>query len=164
MPEEPAASPLANARDPREELVRLLRDLVGRGGSDLHLSPGAAPRLRIDGRLTQAEGEPLPAAVVESMVSAGLPQRQRAVLEQDGEADYAFTLTGVARFRGSVFRCRGTLAAVYRVVPGEVPSLDALGLPASAAARAGLASGLVLPAGPGGSGKSTTKAAVVGPI
>lgn len=141
--------------------MRLLRELVDRRGSDLHLSPGAAPRLRIDGRLTQAEGEPLAAAVVESMVSAGLPKRQRAALEQDGEADYAFTLTGVARFRGSVFRCRGTLAAVYRVVPGEVPSLDALGLPASAAALAGLASGLILTAGPVGSGKSTTMAAIV---
>ena len=98
------------------------------GGSDLHLSPGAAPRLRIDGRLTQAEGEPLSAEVVESMVSAGIPDRPRALLGQGGEADYAFTLTGVARFprqrvpvsrrargrlpggarRGAVTRCVGS--------------------------------------------------------
>ena len=161
MPEGPPAPPPPPTPDPREELARLLRELVGRRGSDLHLSPGAPPRLRIDGRLTQAEGEPQAAEVVEAMVAAGIPDRLRPLLEQGGEADYSFTLTGVARFRGSVFRCRGALAAVYRLVPGEVPSLDALGLPASAAALAGLASGLVLTAGPVGSGKTTTMAAIV---
>lgn len=161
MPEGPPASPPPAALDAQEELARLLRELVGRGGSDLHLRPGAAPRLRIDGRLIQAGDEPLAARAVESMVSAGIPDRQRPLLEQGGEADFSFTLTGVARFRGSVFRCRGALAAVYRVVPGEVPSLDALGLPAGAAALAGLASGLVVTAGPVGSGKSTTMAAIV---
>jgi twitching motility protein PilT len=139
----------------------LLQVLVRRGGSDLHLSPGAVPRFRVDGRLAEAEGEALSAEVVEAMISAGLPDRYRALLEDGGEADYAFTLTGVARFRGSVFRCRGALAAVYRTVAGEVPSLDALGLPASAAGLAGLGSGLVLTAGPVGSGKSTTMAAIV---
>lgn len=161
MPEGPPASPSPATSDPREELARLLRELVRLGGSDLHLSPDAAPRLRIDGRLNPPAGEPLRAETVESMVSASIPDRQRTLLKQAGEADYAFTLTGVARFRGSVFRCRGSLAAVYRVVPGEVPSLDALGLPASAAALAGLASGLVLTAGPVGSGKSTTMGAIV---
>ena len=161
MPDGSAASPPPVTPDPREELARLLTELVRLGGSDLHLSPGAVPRLRIDGRLTQPEGEPLPAEVVEPMVSAGLPDRQRKAIEEGGEADYAFTLDGVARFRGSVFRCRGALAAVYRVVAGEAPSLDALGLPASAAALAGLASGLVLTAGRVGSGKSTTMAAIV---
>lgn len=161
MPEGTPASPPPATPDSGEELARLLSELVRRGGSDLHLSPGASPRLRIDGRLTGAEGAPLPAKVVGAMVSASIPDRQRSGLEEGGEADYAFTLTGVARFRGSVFRCRGALAAVYRVVPGEVPSLDALGLPASAPALAGLASGLVLTAGPVGSGKSTTMAAIV---
>ena len=156
----PASSPSAPP-DPKAELARLLQQLVSLGGSDLHLNPGAVPRLRIDGTLTQGEGEPLPAEVVESMVSAGIADRHRALLEQGGEADYSFTLTGVARFRGSVFRCRGALAAAYRVVAGEVPSLDALGLPAGAAGLAGLGSGLVLTSGPVGSGKSTTMAAIV---
>ena len=147
--------------DSRTALARLLRELVRLGGSDLHLSPGAVPRLRIDGRLTQVEGEPLPPEIVEAIVSAGMPDRHRTLLKGDGETDYAFTLTGVARFRGSVFRCRGALAAVYRVVAGEAPSLDALGLPASAAGLAGLGSGLVLASGPVGSGKSTTMAAIV---
>ena len=156
----PAASPRA-PRDPEHELARLLQQLVGRGGSDLHLNPGAAPRLRIDGRLTDADGEPLSGEVVESMVCAGIPDRHRTQIGDGGEADYSFTLAGVARFRASVFRCRGALAAVYRVVASEVPSLDALGLPASAARLAGLGSGLVLTSGPVGSGKSTTMAAIV---
>ena len=95
------------------------------------------------------------------MVCAGIPDRHRELLKEGGEADYSFTLTGVARFRGSVFRCRGAIAAVYRVVAGEVPSLDALGLPASVGRLAGLGSGLVLASGPVGSGKSTTMAAIV---
>ena len=154
-------SPPSDPSGPREGLARLLKHLVSLGGSDLHLSPGAVPRLRIDGRLIQVEGEPLPAGVVEPMVAAGIPERHRALLEQGGEADYSFTLTGVARFRGSVFRCRGALAAVYRVVADEVPSLDALGLPVSAAGLAALGSGLVLTSGPVGSGKSTTMAAIL---
>ena len=161
MPDRVSVSSSSAPSDPKAQLARLLEHLVSLGGSDLHLSPGAVPRLRIDGRLTQAEGEALPAGVVGSMVSAGIPDRHRALLDQGGEADYSFTLTGVARFRGSVFRCRGALAAVYRVVAGEVPSLDALGLPASAAGLAGLGSGLVLTSGPVGSGKSTTMAAIV---
>ena len=161
MPDRLPVSPPSDPSGPREGLARLLKHLVSLGGSDLHLSPGAVPRLRIDGRLIQVEGEPLPAGVVEPMVAAGIPQRHRALLEQGGEADYSFTLTGVARFRGSVFRCRGALAAVYRVVADEVPSLDALGLPVSAAGLAALGSGLVLTSGPVGSGKSTTMAAIL---
>lgn len=161
MPDRLPVSPPSDPSGPRVGLARLLKHLVSVGGSDLHLRPGAVPRLRIDGRLIQAEGEPLPAGMVESMVASGIPERHRALLEQGGEADYSFTLTGVARFRGSVFRCRGALAAVYRVVADEVPSLDALGLPASAVKLAALGSGLVLTSGPVGSGKSTTMAAIL---
>lgn len=161
MPEPQSSSPRSAPPDPQAELARLLRVLVRRGGSDLHLSARSVPRFRVDGRLAEAEGDALSAELVEAMVSAGIPDRYRALLEEGGEADYSFTLTGVARFRGSVFRCRGALSAVYRTVAGEVPSLDALGLPASAAGLAALGSGLVLTAGPVGSGKSTTMAAIV---
>ena len=161
MPGQPTPPSPPVPREPGNELAALLQQLVGLGGSDLHLSPGAVPRLRIDGRLTEAEREPLSAEAVESLVYAGMPDRHRTLLKDGGETDYSFTLTGVARFRGSVFRCRGALAAVYRVVAGEIPSLDALGLPASAAQLAGLGAGLVLTSGPVGSGKSTTMAAIV---
>ena len=160
MPDRTAKT-LAAPADAGAELGRLLQELVRRGGSDLHLSPGAAPRFRIDGRLTQPAGDALAPDAVKAMVAASMPDRHRALLEEAGEADYSFTLAGVARFRGSVFRCRGTPAAVYRVVASEVPSLDMLGLPSNAAALAGLGSGLILASGPVGSGKSTTLAALV---
>lgn len=147
--------------DAKAALGRLLEQLVALGGSDLHLSPGAVPRMRIDGRLTPADGDPLSSELVESMVAAGIPDRQRTLISEGGEADYSFTLAGVARFRGSVFRCRGALAATYRLVPGEVLPLDALGLPPNAGGLAGLSSGLVITSGPVGSGKSTTLASIV---
>ena len=160
MPDRTPAG-LAAPADARDELGRLLQHLIGLGGSDLHLSPGASPRFRIDGRLSRPEGETLAPDQVRALVAATLPDRHRALLEEAGEADYSFTLAGVARFRGSVFRCRGALAAVYRAVADDVPSLDALGLPANAPGLAALGSGLILAAGPVGSGKSTTLAALV---
>ncbi len=131
------------------------------GGSDLHLSPGASPRFRVDGKLSSAGSEPPPAKAVEAMVAAGIPQRYQALLEGGGEADFAFTLEGVARFRASVFRRRGALGAVYRIIRRKAPSFESLGLPAGAARLAGLGSGLILTAGPVGSGKSTTLAALL---
>ena len=159
----PAAQPPApaGASDPGESLGRLLRELVQLRGSDLHLGPGAIPRFRVDGRLVPAGGEELPVETVEAMVGAGMPDRYRELLDAGGEADFAFTLAGVARFRASVFRRRGALGAVYRVVRRTVPSFETLGLPAGAAGLAALGSGLVLASGPVGSGKSTTLAAIV---
>ena len=147
--------------DPGAELGRLLQELVSLGGSDLHLSPDAAPRFRVDGKLSPVGKGALPAEAVEAMVAAQVPERHRALLREGGEADFSFTLAGVSRFRASVFRCRGALAGVYRAVSREVPSLDGLGLPPGAADLAALSSGLVLSSGPVGSGKSTSLAAIV---
>ncbi len=139
-------------------LLRQLRDL---GGSDLHLIPESAPRFRVDGQLVTAGRSALSPSEVEAMVIAQLPDRQRGVLREGGEVDYAFTLVGVARFRGTAFLRRRRLGAVYRIVSGDVESLDKLGLPSGIVRLADLASGLVLTSGPVGSGKSTTLAAIV---
>ena len=147
--------------EPREELGRLLSELVELGGSDLHLGPGVAPRFRVNGALTRAGEEALPPERVEAMLATAMPGRARRAVESGEEADFSFTLAGVARFRASVFRRRGGLGAVYRVVNEQVPSLEALGLPEGAAAIASLTSGLVIAAGPVGSGKSTTLAGIV---
>lgn len=161
-PAAPPAPPApAGLPDPQAEFGRLLQELVSLGGSDLHLGPDTVPRFRVDGKLSRAGNEEIPAAVVEAMVAAGMPKRHRAVLEDGGEADFSFTLAGVARFRASVFRRRGALGGVYRVVSQQVPSLEGLGLPPGAATLAGLGSGLVLTSGPVGAGKSTTLAAIV---
>ncbi len=146
---------------PAIRLGRLLQALVRLGGSDLHLSPDTAPRFRLDGKLSPAARSALPARSVEAMIAAGMPKRHQTLLRDGGEADFAFTVAGVGRFRASVFRCRGALAGVYRLVSQGVPPLDELGLPRGAVELAGLSSGLVLCAGPVGSGKSTTLAAIV---
>ena len=146
------------------DLAELLAELVRVGGSDLHLSPDRSPRFRVDGLLQAASPEALPADRVRAMVGAALPERHQGLLEGAGEADFAFTIPGVSRFRASVFRRRGGLGAVYRVVRQEVPSLARLGLPPNTAALSRFGSGLVLISGPVGSGKSTTLAALVDEI
>ncbi len=157
----PVAAAPEPATNPAEELGRFLADLVRRGGSDLHLVPGAAPRFRLNGVLKRAARSPLPVARVEAMVFTAMPRRQRERVADGEEADFAFALAGVARFRVSVFRRRGALGGVYRVVNEQIPSFSALGLPAGAADLAALTSGLFLATGPVGSGKSTTLAAIV---
>lgn len=147
--------------DPSTALGALLKDLVDRGGSDLHLGPGEAPRFRIDGRLTRIGDEAMAAEAVDAMVAAEIPPHCLAEARAGGEPDFGFTLAGVARFRVSAFLRRGSLGAVYRVIGAEAPPLDSLGLPYGAEALSRLTSGLVLTSGPVGSGKSTTLSAIV---
>ncbi len=151
--------------EPKPEAAARLGELLGQlrelGGSDLHLGPETAPRFRVDGRLVTAGHSKLSHREVEEMVLAQLPERQREILVEGGEVDYAFTLVGVARFRGTAFLRRGQLGAVYRIVSRNMQALDALGLPEEIMRLADLTSGLVLTSGPVGSGKSTTLAAIV---
>lgn len=158
---EDAGAQAGGLGDPADHLGRLLAELVRVGGSDLHLGPGAVPRFRVNGALVRRGPEALPASRVEAMVQTAMPRRQQQRVAEGEEADFSFTLAGVARFRASVFRRRGALGGVYRVVNTQVPSFTALGLPVGAQALAGLTSGLVLATGPVGSGKSTTLAAIV---
>ncbi len=144
-----------------ERLGELLRQLRELGGSDLHLGPGASPHFRVDGELGTAGRPPLSPEDVEAMVVAQLPPRQRESLAEGGELDYAFTLVGVARFRGTAFFRRGRVGAVYRIVSRDLESLGDLGLPDRVLRLADLSTGLVLASGPVGSGKSTTLAAIV---
>ena len=161
-PPRPPGSPDSAAEpDPAALLAGLLERVVRLGGSDLHLTPDGVPRIRVDGSLRCHGSEALSAERVRAMVAAAVPARHRGLLESGGEADFSFTIPGISRFRASVFRRRGGLGAVYRVVRSEVPSLGRLGLPAEAAALARLGSGLILASGPVGSGKSTTLAALV---
>ncbi len=156
--------------------AELLQLAVASGASDLHLSAGLAPHLRIDGALAPLDGHPpLSAADLASLIGAVLDPEQRRELDSTGDLDLGLTIAEsgepggggsggpdrTRRFRASVFRHSGALAAAVRVVPDSIPSLDSLGLPAVAAAMAKLPSGLVLVTGPTGSGKSTTLAAMV---
>ena len=143
-------------------LLALLEELVGRDASDLHLTAGKRPKLRIDGRLTdcrttEALGPRDTAALARSMLSEEAEQ----CFARDGDLDCSFTVAGLSRFRANLFRQQGSVACAIRRVPVEIRSLRELGLPAAVARLTEKPRGLVLITGPTGSGKSTTLAAMV---
>jgi twitching motility protein PilT len=140
----------------------LLDALWAAGGSDLLLSPGTAPRIRVDGQLRPApDATPLTAAEAEEMVLAVLTEPQRQAYAAGQDVDFSFSWRETARIRGSAFRQRGTAALALRLMPYRIPSFDDLGLPESVRRLAALEQGLVLVTGPTGSGKSTTLASMV---
>jgi len=143
-------------------LDELLEALWGRKGSDLLLTPGVAPLLRIDGALERMPGwESLSPADTEAMLLTLLSDRQAADFAERNEVDLSFSWKDRARFRVNGFRQRGSVAAALRLIPYLVPSLDELGVPPVVQTFTELSQGLVLVTGPTGSGKSTTLAALV---
>jgi twitching motility protein PilT len=138
-----------------------LRALVECSGSDLHCKVGSPPRVRIDGRLRKLQTRDLTAADTEQMVREVLRADLVEEFERSNEADFAYSLPGVGRFRVNAFRSRGSAGLVFRRVSvGAIP-LDELGLPPVIANLALEPRGLVLVTGPTGSGKSTTLAGMV---
>lgn len=146
-------------------LAELLRQAAALNGSDLHLTAGAPPLVRSQGEMLPLGGHPaLTPAAVRELAYSRLTPAQRARHERGEEVDLAFDVPGLARFRCNVFRQRGGVAAAYRLVPERIPALGDLGLPPVVRTLTTPASGLVLVAGPTGSGKSTTLAALVDTI
>ncbi len=139
----------------------LLRFMTEQQASDLHLKPMRPPLLRVGGKLLPLKQEPLQPDVLREMLESLLTERMRRVLDERLAADFGYSLPGVSRFRCSVFHQRGTLAAVFRRVPFEFPSLEDWGLPEVLHDLARLPQGLVLITGPTGSGKSSTLAALL---
>jgi twitching motility protein PilT len=138
-----------------------LRALVDSGGSDLHCKVGSPPRVRIDGRLRKLRAEPLTAPDVAAMASEVLREDLVEEFHRTNEADFAYSLAGVGRFRVNAFRSRGSVGLVFRRVSvGAVP-LSELGLPAVIGSLALEPRGLVLVTGPTGSGKTTTLAGMI---
>jgi twitching motility protein PilT len=144
-------------------MADLLKSMVGRGASDIHLQAGAVPHLRLDGDLVPYEGLPvLTPEQTEQIALAMMTDGQRELFRHRHELDFAFTIPAVARFRCNVFRQRGSVGMVMRVVADAIPSFEALGLPPAVISDfASQPRGLVLVTGPTGSGKSTTLAAMV---
>lgn len=143
-------------------LERLLHEMVRTGASDLHLTVGLAPRLRIDGSLTDVEGwNVLEAEDTRRLAVAVLTESQKDRFRAEDELDFSFDLPQLARFRGNCFRQRGHVAMSIRHIPHRTTSLEDLGLPPILNRLAGLTRGLVLVTGPTGSGKSTKLAAIV---
>jgi twitching motility protein PilT len=136
----------------------LLREVVERHGSDLHLLDGLPPKVRVHGSLEPLDVPPQPVA---PLLKPVLDARHREIFERLGEADLAYAVEGAGRFRVNVFLHQGGTGAVFRLIPKRIPTLEELSLPAEVARFAGIRSGLVLVTGPTGSGKSSTLAALL---
>jgi len=144
---------------PIPELLMVLLDLHG---SDLHLTAGAPPVVRIHGDLTQIDQYPrLTPGALKAMIYAIMPQKLRERLEQELELDMSYSLPGKARFRVNVYFQRDSIGAAFRVIPFEIKSIDSLSLPGIVADLARFQRGFVVVTGPTGSGKSTTLASMV---
>jgi twitching motility protein PilT len=142
-----------------EELLNLM---VQRGGSDLHISVGAPPKIRIDGKLVDTEYEPLMPEATKKLVYSVIGADQVAKFEKNLEIDFSFGVSNLGRFRTNAFIQRGSVAAVLRVIPFEVYDFQTIGLPAKVCEWiCNLPRGLVLCTGSTGSGKSTTLASMV---
>jgi twitching motility protein PilT len=143
------------------DIDRLLQLAIDRGASDLHLSGGNPPLLRVDGEIRALEAPPLAGAVIAGLLQAVLDEQQQTAYAADLEIDAAFAHASGTRFRLNAFTTRAGAAAVFRTIPSAVPTLEQLGAPWVFERIAGLAKGLVLVTGPTGSGKSTTLAALI---
>ena len=143
-------------------LADLLLLVLERGCSDLHLTVGAPPTVRMHGHLEPVEDFPvLTPQVILKTLYAILTQKQRERFEEVLELDFAYSLPGKARFRVNMYRQRDSVGAAFRLIPYEIKPLETLGVPPAVANFAMLPRGFVLVTGPTGSGKSTTLAAVV---
>jgi twitching motility protein PilT len=140
----------------------LLRIMIDRGGSDLHLTVGSPPGIRLRGEIVPLENaQPLQPRDTMEMILGLLSEEQRRRFEIELELDFAYSIPGVSRFRANVFQQRNSMGAVFRVIPIEIPTLEDLGLPKVCRFLADRPRGLVLVTGPTGSGKSTTLAAMI---
>jgi twitching motility protein PilT len=143
-------------------LDELLALLLERGGSDLHITVGSPPGLRLRGEIVPVENTgALTPKDTQDLILSILSEDQRHKFETELELDFAYSLPGVSRFRANVFQQRNSIGAVFRVVPLSVPTLEELHLPKVCRTLADRPRGLVLVTGPTGSGKSTTLAAMI---
>ncbi len=146
-------------------MIRLLQDIlmdaVQKKASDIHLTVGRAPTFRIDGTLIPLEEEPLTAEEMEKFFYPIMKEQQREDLNQYGQVDFSYTLGENGQFRVNVFKQKGKLASVMRILPVKIPSPKDLNLPQSIVDMIHKKRGLVLVTGPTGSGKSTTLASLI---
>ncbi|HEY1645606.1 MAG TPA: type IV pilus twitching motility protein PilT [Candidatus Saccharimonadales bacterium] len=143
----------------------LLDDVIKKKSSDLHIQVGMPPMLRIDSALVAvADATPLTEENVETLVFSILDEEQKQILIKDKEYDFSFAYGDLGRFRVNAFHERGNLAAAFRLIPNQIPSIEALGLPTIVNKFSDYPRGLVLVTGPTGSGKSTSIASLINKI
>ena len=143
------------------QIQQLFKVMVDNGASDLHITLGSAPGMRISGEMVRVKIPPLKAEDTKRLVYQILTEVQRSGLEKNLEIDFSFGVKGLARFRANCFYSKGAVAAVFRQVPSQVPDFDTLGLPNVLLEMTDVSNGLILVTGPTGSGKSTTLASII---
>src|SRR5919198_5476668 len=143
----------------------LLEEMIERGASDLHITAGERPKMRVDGDITNSNTDVVlqPKDCMQLAYSV-LTENQKKRFEMDDELDFSFGIQNLARFRGNCFKQRGCVSMVIRQIPFQIKTFQELGLPKVIADLADRPRGLVLVTGPTGSGKSTTLAAMLDKI
>ena len=139
----------------------LLKEVLEYRASDLHISAGMPPVIRVDGNLLRTKYQPFTPDAVENLLFPMLNNEQRRTLEQTWELDMSYGISGVGRFRVNIYKNRGTYAAAFRTINTTVPSFETLGLPDVVRKVTERPRGLILVTGPTGSGKSTTLASMI---
>src|SRR2546421_566108 len=143
-------------------LSELLHKLSELGGSDLHITTGTAPLVRVHGEIRPLDGyRPLTSSETKQLAYSVLTDAQKHRFEENLELDFSFGVKGLSRFRANIFNQRGAVGAVFRAIPYEIKTFEALGLPAVIKKLCEKPRGLILVTGPTGSGKSTTLAAMI---
>src|SRR5512135_2195815 len=145
-------------------LQALLKAMLDKGASDLHVTAGSPPRLRIDGDLVRLQTDPLTPVDTKQLCYSVMNDAQKLRFEEDLEIDFSFGIRGMARFRANVYMQQACVAGAFRLVPYKVLPLEDLGMPAIVSEMCEKPRGLVLVTGPTGSGKSTTLAAMINKI
>ena len=145
-------------------LHQLLKLMVEKGASDLHITVGSPPQLRIDGSLVQLQTPPLTGVDCRQLCYSVLTDAQKQQFEETNELDLSFGVKGLSRFRSNIFMQRGAVTGVFRQIPFRVRTFEELGLPKVIEGFTEKKRGLVLVTGPTGSGKSTTLAAMIDKI
>lgn len=143
------------------QIQQLFKVMVDNGASDLHLTVGTAPGMRISGDIVRVKVGSLTPDDTKRLIYQILTEKQKAELEKNLELDFSFGIKGLARFRANVFYSKGAVAAVFRQIPSLIPDFEALGLPPVLLEMVNVSSGLFLVTGPTGSGKSTTLASII---
>ena len=146
------------------DIKKLLQSVVTHGASDLHLVSRTEPQIRIDGKLRPVNLPKLTGDDIQEMCYSLITEKQKQHFEEYGELDFALLLPGIGRFRANYYRTLGDVAAAFRIIPIEIPSLDTLGAPLVFKQLIKREKGLILVTGPTGSGKSTTLAAMLNEI
>lgn len=146
-------------------LPDLLKKMTELGGSDLHITTNTAPQVRVHGHLRPLDGfPPMTPAQTKQLAYSVLTDAQKHRFEENLELDFSFGLKGLSRFRANLFNQKGAVGCVFRAIPYEIKSFDALGLPTVVSDLCKKPRGLILVTGPTGSGKSTTLASMIDKI